>query len=178
MEDLEIHVDQQLRKQAAAAISKASRILAVIRRSFALLYESTLPLLFRAMVRPHLEYTNSIWEPFNREDQRRVKKGAEESHEAGRHHPKSAVRGEAPDSRLAVSASLYHRRRRVDMITVYQVLRPGIDLETRGGEVLRSSTDRQAPQTGKHSRTPMGADENEGHLPGAGMSMSSPFQSV
>ena len=46
--DLGIHVDHQLkfREQAAAAISKASRILALIRRSFALLDESTLPQLF------------------------------------------------------------------------------------------------------------------------------------
>ena len=74
--DLGIHVDQQrkFREQAVAAISKASRIPAVIRRSFAILDESTLPLLFGAMVRPHLEYANSIWGPFNWEDQRRVEK--------------------------------------------------------------------------------------------------------
>ena len=46
--DLGIHVDQQLKfcEQAAAAILKASHILPVFRKSFALLDESTLPLLF------------------------------------------------------------------------------------------------------------------------------------
>ena len=43
--DLGVHVDCLLkfREQAAAAISKASRILAVIRRSFSVIDETTLP---------------------------------------------------------------------------------------------------------------------------------------
>ena len=74
--DLGIQVDSQLkfREQAAAAVSKASRILSVIRRSFGLLDETTLPLLFRTMVRPHLEYANAVWGPFNCEDQRRIER--------------------------------------------------------------------------------------------------------
>ena len=74
--DLGIQVDSQLkfREQAAAAVSKASRILSVIRRSFGLLGETTLPLLFRTMVRPHLEYANAVWGPFNREDQKRIER--------------------------------------------------------------------------------------------------------
>ena len=74
--DLGIQVDSQLkfREQAAAAVSKASRILSVIRRSFGLLDEATLLLLFRTMVRPHLEYANAVWGPFNREDQKRIER--------------------------------------------------------------------------------------------------------
>ena len=55
--DLGIKVDHQLkfRGQASAAIAKASQVLAVIRRSFSLIDETTLPPLFRTMVRPHLE---------------------------------------------------------------------------------------------------------------------------
>ena len=74
--DLGVQVDNcpKFREQAAAAISKASRILSVIHRSFANIDETTLPLLFRTLVRPHLEYANTVWGPFNREDQRRVER--------------------------------------------------------------------------------------------------------
>ena len=40
-----------------------SRIQSVICRSFAVIDETTLPLLFRSLVlvRPHLEYANTVW---------------------------------------------------------------------------------------------------------------------
>ena len=74
--DLGVIVDSDLkfRQQAAAAVSKASRIMAVIRRSFCLLDQKTLPLLFKTLVRPHLEYGNIVWGPFNRTDQLRVER--------------------------------------------------------------------------------------------------------
>ena len=126
--DLGIHVDSQLkfREQAAAAIAKASRILAVIRRSFNAIDEITLPLLFRTMVRPHLEYANSVWGPFNREDQKRVERV---QRRATRLVP--GVRDLPYEERLQVLnlPSLYHRRRRGDMIMVYQVLKQGVDID-------------------------------------------------
>lgn len=69
--DLGVQMDQDLkfRKQAATAIAKASRVMGVIRKSFQKLDRDTLPILFRTLVRPHLEYCNSVWGPFNRADQ-------------------------------------------------------------------------------------------------------------
>ena len=149
--DLGVHVDSQLkfREQAAAAISKASRILAVIRRSFNAIDEITLPLLFRTMVRPHLEYANSVWGPFNREDQKRVERM---QRRATKLVP--GVRDLPYEGRLRALnlPSLYHRRRRGDMITVYQVLRQGLDIDvatlftlaaessTRGHQLTRAPT--------------------------------------
>ena len=74
--DLGVQVDTLLkfREQAAAAIAKATRVLAVIRRSFAQIDEVTLPLLFKSLVRPHLEYGNLVWGPFNRTDQKAVER--------------------------------------------------------------------------------------------------------
>ena len=65
--DLGIHIDTELkfRQQAAAAISNASQVMAVIRRSFQLLDKTTLPMLFKTLVCPHLEYGNIVWGPFN-----------------------------------------------------------------------------------------------------------------
>ena len=56
-----IDCDLKFRQQASAAVSKATRVLAVIRRSFALIHEQTLPVLYQSLVRPHLEYGNLIW---------------------------------------------------------------------------------------------------------------------
>ena len=74
--DLGVLVDSELkfREQAAAAVLKATRILSVIRRSFETINEETLPALFKTLVRPHLEYCNTIWGPFNRADQQRVER--------------------------------------------------------------------------------------------------------
>ena len=82
--DLGVHVDSLLkfRQQAAAAVAKGTQVLAVIRRSFALKNEATLPLLFKTLVRPHLEYGNLVWGPFNRADQKAVE-GSATSHPDG-----------------------------------------------------------------------------------------------
>ena len=74
--DLGVVVDMDLkfRRQAACAASKATQVLAVIRRSFALLTEHTLVLLYKTIVRPHLEFGNVIWGPFNRADQKMLER--------------------------------------------------------------------------------------------------------
>ena len=126
--DLGVHVDNCLkfREQAAAAISKASRILSVIRRSFAVIDETTLPLLFRSLVRPHLEYANTVWGPFNREDQRRVERVQRRATKLV-----ASIRDRPYEERLRALnlPSLYHCRLRGDMISVYQVLRQAHDMD-------------------------------------------------
>ena len=118
--------DLKFRKQAAAAVSKASQILAVIRRSFAILDSTTLPLLFKTLVRPHLEYGNIVWGPFNRADEKlveRVQRRATKLVQDVRTLP-------YPERlRLLDLPSLYYRRRRGDMIMVYQILHGGVDLD-------------------------------------------------
>ncbi|XP_043231230.1 uncharacterized protein LOC122386260 [Amphibalanus amphitrite] len=55
--DLGIIIDEDLKfhQQTAAAIAKASKMLAVVKRSFATINEVTLPLLYKSMVRPFME---------------------------------------------------------------------------------------------------------------------------
>ena len=64
--DLGVHIDSELkfREHAAAAVAKATQMLAVMRRSFALIDECTLPLLYKTLVRPHLEFGNLVMGPF------------------------------------------------------------------------------------------------------------------
>ena len=68
--DLDVIVDEYLefRRQAAAAVARANQILAVIKHSFELIDETTLPRLYKAIVRPHLEFGSVAWGPFNHAD--------------------------------------------------------------------------------------------------------------
>ena len=136
--DLGIYVDTDLkfRKQAATAVSKASQVMAVIRRSFQLLDKLTLPVLFKTLVRPHLEYGNVVWGPWNRADQQlveRVQRRATKMVPEIRHlsYPERLQALKLP--------SLYHRRRRGDMIMVYQLLHGGVDIDLHDFFVLASA---------------------------------------
>ena len=119
--DLGVVIDEELkfRKQAATAIKKAKQILGIIRRSFELLDAQTLPLLFKTLVHPHLEYGNVIWGPFNKEDQRlveRVQRRATRLVPEIRHLPyQDRLR------RLQLPSLLY-RRRRGDIIMVFMLM--------------------------------------------------------
>jgi len=45
----------------AQKINKAYRVLGIIKRNFIHMDESSFILLYKSMVRPHLEYANSVW---------------------------------------------------------------------------------------------------------------------
>ena len=126
--DLGVQIDDCLkfREQAAAAVAKGFQILSVIRRSFLTLDSTTLPLLFKTLVRPHLEFGNVIWGPYNRADQQQVERV---QRRATKLVPE--LRSLPYTARLRVLGlpSLYYRRRRGDMIAVYQLVHSGIDLD-------------------------------------------------
>ena len=123
--DLGVIVDCHLdfHKQASAAISKACQTLAVLKRSFANINESTLPLLFNSMVRPLLEYCNTIWGPFGRGDQKKLERIQRRATRMV-----DSVKHLSYPSRLRSLGmpSLCYRRRRGDMIVVYQLLHGGM----------------------------------------------------
>ena len=60
-------------EHAVSAVAKATQLLAVIKKSFSLINEVTLPILFNTFVHPHFGYGNLVWGPFNRADQQLVK---------------------------------------------------------------------------------------------------------
>ena len=63
--DIGVHVDVDLefKKHTSAAINKANRIMGITRRTFDTLDNITFPLIFKSMVRPHLEYGAPVWTP-------------------------------------------------------------------------------------------------------------------
>ena len=46
------------------AISKANKMLGLVKRSFSYLDHSIFLMLYKALIRPHLEYGNLIWYPY------------------------------------------------------------------------------------------------------------------
>ena len=60
--------------ETAAAVKKANCMLVIIKNSFAVLNIFTLPLLFKALVRPLREYGNVIWDPQYKLDQQALEK--------------------------------------------------------------------------------------------------------
>ena len=68
--DIRVIVDDQLKFESHTLekIKKANNIKRLIRRTFIHLDESTFLKLFKALVRPHLEYANTVWYPTKMKD--------------------------------------------------------------------------------------------------------------
>ena len=119
--DLGVVIDNRLKfhEQTAAAVGRANRILGLIRRAFLTLDCRALPILYKTLVRPHLEYANSVWGPTSKRDQdalERVQRRATKQVQALSHLPYQAR------LRALRLPSLHYRRIRGDMITLYQIL--------------------------------------------------------
>lgn len=138
--DLGIIMDRQLKfhEQAAAVVAKATQMLALVRRSFCNLDTFMLPLLYKAMVRPVLEYGNIIWGPFSKLDQKKVERVQRRATRLV-----ESLRALPYQERLRALRlpSLYHRRRRGDMVAVYQLLHGGMSIPAEN--FLTRSTSRR-----------------------------------
>jgi len=55
-------------------VNKAYSVLGVIKRNFMQLNRETFVNLYKAMVRPHIKYANSVWSPFKLTDIKAVEK--------------------------------------------------------------------------------------------------------
>ena len=119
--DLGIIIDDGLKfhEQTAAAVCRANRVLGIIRHAFSTLDIKTLPMLFRTMVRPHLEYANSVWGPTHKMDQDAIEKVQRRATKLVRH-----LRNLPYEDRLRALKlpSMYYRRLRGDMIMVFQIM--------------------------------------------------------
>ena len=74
--DLGVLFDKSLTfsKHIGAIANKATRILGVIKRTFDYMDEETFKALYKTMVRPHLEYANSVWCPYLKRDINKLEK--------------------------------------------------------------------------------------------------------
>ena len=126
--DLGIMVDDSLLFHAHAdmIVARAYQTLAVINRTFLNLDEVILPLIYKALVRPILEYANTVWGPIFIGDMWKVEKVQKR---ATRMIP--AIRYLPYEDRLKrlKLPTLRYRRDRGDMITVYNMFNGSIRMD-------------------------------------------------
>ena len=119
--DLGVLIDNELKfhKQTATAIKRANSVLGIIKKSFTLLDVSTLPLLYKSLVRPHLEYANVIWGPYYKEDIKAIERVQRRATKLV-----SQYKDMPYEDRLRALniPSLAHRRHRGDMILTYKLM--------------------------------------------------------
>ena len=117
--DLGVIIDEKLKfdKHTEAQVNKANKVLGLLRRSFETLDNETLVWLFKALVRPHLEYCNTVTYPVYEKDanllegvQRRATKMV----------PEMKNYDYANRLKRLALPSLPYRRKRGDMIEVYK----------------------------------------------------------
>jgi hypothetical protein len=126
--DLGVFIDSSLQfdKHVQEAVKKANKILGVIKRTFKYLDCDTLVLLYKSMVRSHLEYAQTVWSPhkqFNIEMLEKVQRRATRLLSGLSKLPYS--------HRLQVLKlpTLKYRRIRGDMIETYKMLSGTYDQE-------------------------------------------------
>ena len=119
--DLGVLIDNELtfHNQIAAAIKRADRFLGIIKKSFTLLDVSTLPLLYKSLVRPHLGYANVVWGPYYKEDIQAIER---EQRIATKMVTQHKVMPYEDRLRALNLPSLAHRRRRGDIICTYKLM--------------------------------------------------------
>jgi len=76
MVDSEVHFDNNLtfREHISEKINKTYSVLRIIKINFIYMDEHTFILLYKAMVRPHIEFTNSVRCPYKLSDTKEIEK--------------------------------------------------------------------------------------------------------
>ena len=116
--DLGIVFDNHLKfhDHTIEVTAKANRLLGIIRKSFEYLEPDMLVKLFVSIVRPTLEYSNSVWGPL---DQRKIEKV---QRRAIRLIPTLADKSYSERLSLLQLSSLAQQRLRGDLILLYKIL--------------------------------------------------------
>ena len=97
--DLGVIVDDLLKfhRHTAAAVRKANSVLGIIKKGFTTLDKVTLPLLYKSMVRHHLEHGNVIWGPNN------GRKAPKEGNKINTNHMAPTLRGENESFKVTIT---------------------------------------------------------------------------
>ena len=123
--DLGVKFDECLNfaTHISEVITKGNQRIGLIRRSFTFMNKQTFLTLYKALVRPLLEYCNTVWHPLYKKDS----EGLEKVQRRATKLVKELEHLDYP-SRLRTLdlPSLVYRRRRADMLQIYRIIR-GID---------------------------------------------------
>ena len=119
--DLGVNVDSDLRfsKHVSIQVQKANRLLSLIRRGFPSLDSVSLPLLYKSIIRPHIEYGNVVWHPRYKGDEQQLENV---QRRATKLIPELRDLDYSERLRRLDLPSLYYRRARGDMIECFKYL--------------------------------------------------------
>ena len=112
-------------KQISNVVQKANGVLASIRKAFKYINKDSFPVLYKSLVRPHLEYCNSIWSPYMLKD---IKLIENVQRRATKIVPTLSLLPYKEILKLLALPTLKYRGRRGDMIIVYKMLNDLIHL--------------------------------------------------
>ena len=135
--DLGVKVDSMInfKQHIATKVKTASGMVGAVRRSFRYLDVPTFRLLFKGLVRHHLEYAVNVWTPFH-ENQINKLEGVQKR--ATSMLP--GMKGLEYEQRLKIIGmpSLKHRRARADMIELYKMIHNKYDRSLCPNLTMRS----------------------------------------
>ena len=129
VKDLGVIIDNHLKfhGHVSSIVSKANQLLALIRKSFIYSDLHTFSYLYKAIVRPTLEYGNTIWGPFYLLDQYKIEKIQRKATRLC-----NGIRHLQYEERLSLLQlpSLFYRRFRGDMITTFNLIHHYLNLDS------------------------------------------------
>ena len=126
--DIGVIIDNKLsfREQIDTKATKANTIMGIIRRTFTHMDKNTFMQLYRSMVRPHLEVSNSVWIPHQKQD---IETLEQVQKRATRYIPGFKELPYDQRLRLLGLPTLTYRRVRGDMIEAYKIISGVYDTE-------------------------------------------------
>ena len=148
--DIGVTVDNKLNfsPHISEKVNKANSIMGLIRRSFTFLDQTIFTRLFKALVRPHIEYANTVWYPFTIKDKNLIENV---QRRATKFLPCCANLEYDERLKKLDLPCLAYRKLRGDLIEVYKMLNGHYDEEvTPPLTKLRDVHDRQT-RGGKHN---------------------------
>ncbi len=130
--DIGVNIDNHLLfdKHIQIQVNKANQIVGIIRRTFSSLDHKSFSLLFKALVRPHLEYANSVWNPYKSKD---IESIENVQRRATKMLPHMSDKSYEERLELLKLPTLKFRRLRGDMIETFKILNGIYDSKTTEG---------------------------------------------
>ncbi|XP_063446842.1 uncharacterized protein LOC134726372 [Mytilus trossulus] len=136
--DVGVNIDSKLKfdKHIQTQVNKANQLVGLIRRSFRYLDDKSFCLLFKALVRPHLEYASSVWSPYKKKD---IESVENVQRRATKMLPNLKDLSYEESLKLLKLPTLRYRRLRGDMIETYKILNNIYDERASSGIFTLSS---------------------------------------
>ena len=140
--DIGVTIDGKLNfeKHIQTQINKANMMVGIIRRYFKFMDMETFCLLFKTLVRPHLEYASSVWSAYKK---KHIESIENVQHRATKMLPGLLNMSYEERLRKLKLPSLRYRRMRGDMIEVFKIISGIYDSRATSGLLeLNTSTTR------------------------------------